>query len=194
MRRALLVVAALIAAPSCDCGTSKAKPAQGSAAPVRDQPTTPRVTGPRTPTPRGPRDLPKGATSRAPITLEEAQAAIPTLEGARQLGAVAIAPNGAQARTSYCVDGDNIAVAGEHVQVQLQNAGWQRVTSRPPSGDTEPKQFTIVGEQGPLRVTATVSAIRRSGCDATVNQYFTTIAVQKIAPPAPAPAPADPED
>ena len=182
--RVFLLCLVISAATGCDCGKRSAKPAAGSAAPERDRPGTARATPDRKP-PRDLRDLPKEARRTAPITLEEATAAMPTLEGARAMGATAVAPNGARALTSYCMDADSVQTAGESVVAQLQAAGWQRVTGRPPVPDEAQPQYGIAGEQGPLRVTASVMAVRRTGCDSTVNQFFTVIAIQKIGPAAP---------
>jgi len=188
VRRAVLAALStativLSAANGCDCGKKSAKPASGSSTPTRDRPDTARKTPPRTPRdPRDLGDLPKADVRRtAPITLDEAKAAMPTLDGARALGAPAVAPSGAQARTSYCLDADDILAAGASVAAQLTAAGWQRVTSRPPVEGAEPPQYGIAGERGALRITATVMAVSRTGCDATVNQYFTVLAIQKIA-------------
>jgi hypothetical protein len=197
MRVALVVCVAALTASGCECGSKKAakkEPVQEEVeeevaeAPERDRPR------PRIPDRRPSRDLSGRARRNAPLTVEDAAKAMPPLD-ARELVPPALSPNGRQVRFSYCVDAEDIDTAARALVANLSSASWGKIASRAPDGAAQTARHGIAAEKGDLRLSITVQAVRRSGCDASVNQFFAVAALNKIAPdddpqsPSPEPAP-----
>lgn len=185
MIRAALAVA-LLAASGCDCrGKEAAKPATASAEPPARVAAPDRAPRAPEPTARPPRAVPEAAIRRVlPLTVDDAIAAMPTLD-ARALAAPVQAPSGTQVRFTYCVDGAELDGAATSVVRALEGAGWQNVASRPPTGAARSPRHAVAAEKGDLRVSFTLQAVRRTGCDATVGGVFTTATMNRIAPPTP---------
>lgn len=181
------VVAVMATGGGCECGSKKAAKQQETepagdevaAAPERDRPR-PRMPE-RTPT----RDLSGRVRRSAPLTVEDATRAMAGLD-ARTLVPPALSPNGLQVRFSYCVDAQDIQSAAATLVENLKSAGWGKVASRAPDAATQTARHGIAAEKGDLRMSITVQAVRRSGCDASVNQFFAVAAMNRIAPDAPA--------
>lgn len=189
----LVCVAAL--ASGCECGSKKAAK-QGSPAaeggeevaeaPERDRPR------PRMPDRKPIRDLSGRVRKNAPLGVEDATKAMPPLD-ARTLVPPALAPNGRQVRFTYCVDAEDIGAAAKVLVANLESASWSKVASRAPDGAAATQRHGIAAEKGDLRLSITLQATRRTGCDASVNQFFAVAALNKIAadadPQSPSPEP-----
>jgi hypothetical protein len=184
-RLALVVCVAAVTASGCECGSKKAAKKEApevepeaeevAEAPERDRPR------PRMPDRRPTRDLSGRVRRNAPLGVEEATRLMPPLD-ARTLVPPALSPNGRQVRFTYCVDAENIDAAAKTLVANVQGASWGKVASRAPDGATATQRHGIAAEKGDLRLSITLQAVRRSACDASVNQFFAVAALNKIAP------------
>jgi len=180
----IVLLAALAAFAGCDCG--KKKPSATERAPVADEeepggrPARDLPPRPVDRDRRPARDLPERARTNASLTVEDATRAMPQLD-ARSLGAPALSPNGRQVRFTYCIDADDLATAAQSVAAGVERGAWQKVTSRAPGGATSSPRHGIAAEKGDLRLSITVQAIRRTGCDSSVNQFFAVAAMNRLA-------------
>jgi hypothetical protein len=184
-RLALLLCVAAMTASGCECGSKKAAKKEAPAeepeaeevaeAPERERPK------PRMPDRRPTRDLSGRVRRNAPLNVEDATKLMPPLD-ARTLVPPALSPNGRQVRFTYCVDAEDIGAAAKTLVANVERAGWGKVASRAPDGATATQRHGIAAEKGDLRMSITLQAVRRSGCDASVNQFFAVAALNKIAP------------
>jgi hypothetical protein len=190
----LAAVATSAAGGGCDCGKKKPAAKQEPApesdegdevaeAPDRERPR------PRMPDRRPSRDLSGRVRNNAPLSIEDADKAMPKLD-ARTLAKPALSPNGRQVRFTYCVDAEDINAAASSLVTSLQRASWMKVTSRAPDEATTVARHGIAAEKGDLRLAITLQATRRTGCDSSVNQFFATASMNRIAQsPSDEPAP-----
>jgi hypothetical protein len=198
MRAALVIAwstALALLAPAC--GGCKDKPAakNEAAQPDRDEPVADR-TPDRDRDRARPRDAPRierPVRRNAPLSVADAIAAVPQLAGV-DLSPPATSPSGMQVRFTRCIKAGSIEAAGEAARASLDGSSWSKLALRPPEGAQSVPRYGIAAEKNDLRLSVTIRAVRRSGCDETVGEYFMVATMNRVAPPGAAPSPDDPPD
>ncbi len=179
---ATVALAAALGAAGCGGCKEKAKSAPASPEaerPARDRPAGDRPAAPdrrRAPVPRVDRPVRRNA----PLTVDDAIAALPAFASGTDLAPPATAPSGMQVRFTRCVSAQSVVEAGTAVKSSIEGSGWSKLAVRPPEGAQSVPRYGIAAQKDDLRLSVTIRAVRRSGCDETLGQYFAVATMNRI--------------
>ena len=184
MNRPAIATLVALAAPlgACECRketppAAPATPAAGSGARV---PST-TGSGAGSGSERRLDPAPPGVTARmVTLTLEDAKAALPAIDGVTALVPTRLAPEGQQAHAAWCVAAPDQAAAYERLEAGLVAAGWELAGGRAAAA-----KVALAATRAPYRLQASVSPSPRPGCSPADGHWFASVALFKLAPIAP---------
>ncbi|MCB9558789.1 MAG: hypothetical protein H6709_01060 [Kofleriaceae bacterium] len=179
---AALLGAALLLGAGCDGCKDKAasKPAPAAQRDDRGRGAGP-PSGRRPHMPRGKIDPRQIIRHNAPLTVEDARTALPLVDGGRELAPPALAPSGTQVRFTACIEAPSLVEAGDKAKASLEAGGWTKITARGADQAAASARYGIAAEKDDLRLSVTVQAVRRTGCDESLHEYFTVSMMSRLA-------------
>jgi hypothetical protein len=172
---AAALVALIPSTGACDCRkeTPPAAPAAGSSAapPAKLAPAKPPAGSAAAP------DRPAGVTARmVTLTLDDATAALPAIEGVTALEKTRLAPEGQQAHAAWCIAAPDQAAAHDRLEEGLVAAGWEVAAG----GRAAAARVAVVATRPPYRLQASISASPRPGCSPADDHWFASLALFKL--------------